>query len=126
VLLLGGLGTLALLLAVIGIYGVVSYSVSQRTQEIGVRMALGATQRDVLRLVIGQVAVLICAGVAVGVAASLALGSVMQTLLYEVSPRDPMTMTSIAALLAGVAIVASAVPARRATRVDPLVALRAE
>jgi putative ABC transport system permease protein len=126
VVLLGGLGALALVLAVIGIYGVVSYSVTQRTQEFGVRMALGATGRDVLRMVVGQVSALIGAGIAIGVGASLALGSVMQGLLFQVSPRDPWTMTAIAAILAAVAIVASLLPARRATRVDPLVALRAE
>jgi putative ABC transport system permease protein len=126
VVLLGGLGLLALVLAILGIYGVLSYSVTQRTQEFGVRMALGASRRDVLRMVIGQAGVLIGAGLAIGIVASLALGSVMQTLLFQVSPRDPVTMTAIAALLAGVAVAASVVPARRATRVDPLVALRAE
>ena len=126
VVLLGALGALALVLAIIGIYGVVSYSVTQRTQEIGVRMALGATRRDVLRMVVGQAGVLIGAGVAIGVAGSLAMGSVMQGLLFQVSPRDPMTMTAIAVLLTVVAVVASIVPARRATRVDPLVALRTE
>jgi putative ABC transport system permease protein len=125
-LLLGGLGALALGLAIIGIYGVVSYSVTQRTQEIGVRMALGATARDVLRMVVGQASVLIGIGVAIGIGASLALGSVMQGLLFQVSPRDPVTMSAIAALLSSVALAASVVPARRATRVDPLVALRAE
>jgi len=126
VVLLGGLGALALALAVIGIYGVVSYSVTQRTAEFGVRMALGATGRDVLKLVVGQVSALVGAGLAIGIGASLALGSVMQTLLYEVSPRDPLTMTAIGLLLAVVALAAGIVPARRATRVDPLVALRAE
>jgi len=126
VMLLSGLGGLALLLAVIGIYGVVSYSVAQRTQEIGVRMALGATGRDVLRLVVGQAIALVVAGVAIGVGASLALGSVMRNLLFEVSARDPSTLVAIAAVLTAVGITASAVPAMRATRVDPLVALRAE
>ncbi|HVD91981.1 MAG TPA: ABC transporter permease [Vicinamibacterales bacterium] len=126
VMLLSGLGGLALLLAVIGIYGVVSYSVAQRTQEIGVRMALGATGRDVLRLVVGQAIALVVAGVAIGVGASLALGSVMRNLLFEVSAHDPSTLVAIAAVLTAVGITASAVPAMRATRVDPLVALRAE
>jgi len=126
VVLLGGLGALALVLAIVGIYGVVSYAVTQRTPEIGVRMALGATTGDVLRLVIGQAGTLIGAGIAIGIGASLALGSVMEGLLFQVSPRDPWTMTAIAAVLAAVAVVASIVPARRATRVDPLVALRAE
>jgi putative ABC transport system permease protein len=126
VLLLGGLGGLALLLAMIGIYGVVSYSVAQRTQEIGVRMALGATRRDVLGMVARQAIALIGAGLVIGVGAALALGSVMQNMLFEVSPRDPATLTAIVLVLAAVGMIASFVPARRATRVDPIVALRAE
>jgi putative ABC transport system permease protein len=126
VLVLGGLGALALVLAVIGIYGVVSYSVAQRIHEIGVRMALGATRSDVLRMVAGQAVALIAAGVAIGAAVSLALGAVMETLLFEISARDPATLVSIAAILGGVGFVASLVPAGRATRVDPLVALRTE
>ena len=125
-MLLTGLGALALVLAVIGIYGVVSYSVAQRTQEIGVRMALGATRRDVLRLVAGQAVALVAAGVAIGAVAALALGSVMESLLYEISPRDPATLAAIAAVLAAAGTLAGVMPARRATRVDPLVALRAE
>jgi putative ABC transport system permease protein len=126
VVLLGGLGALALLLAVIGIYGVVSYDVTQRTPEIGLRMALGATRRDVVRMVVGHAGALVGAGVVVGILASLALGSVMRTLLFQISPRDPLTMGAIAALLAVVAVLASVVPARRATRIDPLDALRAD
>jgi putative ABC transport system permease protein len=126
VLLLSGLSGLALVLAVIGIYGVLSYSVAQRTQEIGVRMALGATRDDVLRMVVGQAVVLIAAGVVIGAGLSLALGSLMRNLLFEVSPYDPLTLAAIGAVLALVGLVASVVPARRATRVDPLVALRAE
>jgi putative ABC transport system permease protein len=126
VILLTGLGGLALLLAVIGIYGVVSYSVARRTQEIGVRMALGATRGDVLRMVVGEALTLIAAGVVIGVGASLALGSVIGTLLFEVSPRDPATLVAIGSVLAIVGLLASVMPARRATRVDPLVALRAE
>jgi putative ABC transport system permease protein len=123
---LGGLGALALLLATIGVYGVVSYTVTQRTREIGVRMALGATRRDVLRMVVAQVAALVAAGVVTGLAASMVLGSAVRTLLYQVSPHDPLTLGAVAALLAAVAIVAGVIPAWRATRVDPLVALRAE
>jgi putative ABC transport system permease protein len=126
VILLSGLGALAMLLAVIGIYGVVSYSVAQRTQEIGVRMALGATRRDVLRMVVGQAFTLIAAGIVIGVAGSLALGSTLRSMLYEMSPRDPATLAAIAAVLAIVGVIASVMPARRATRVDPLIALRAE
>ena len=126
VMLLAGLGGLALLIAVIGIYGVVSYSVVQRTQEIGVRMALGATRRHVLRMVVGQASRLIVAGVALGVGISLALGSVMRTLLFQVSEHDPWTFAAIAVVLVVVGLVASVMPARHATRVDPLVALKAE
>jgi putative ABC transport system permease protein len=126
VMLLSGLGGLALLLAVIGIYGVVSYSVTQRTREIGVRMALGATRRDVMRMVVGQASILIAAGVVIGAAASLALGSLMRNMLFEASARDPVTLGFIATALIVVALVASVLPARRATRVDPLVALRTE
>jgi putative ABC transport system permease protein len=126
VMLLGGLGGLALLLAMIGIYGVVSYSVAQRTQEIGVRMALGATRRNVLGMVARQAIALIGAGLIIGVGAALALGSVMQKMLFEVSPRDPVTLGAIVAVLAVVGMIASVVPARRATRVDPIVALRTE
>jgi putative ABC transport system permease protein len=124
--LLSGLGGIALLLALIGIYGVVSYSVAQRTQEIGVRMALGATRKSVFHLVVGHTMALVAAGIVLGVAGGLALGSVMRTLLYQVSARDPWTFAAIAALLAVVGLAASIVPARRATRVDPLVALRTE
>jgi putative ABC transport system permease protein len=126
VILLGGLGGLALLLAIIGIYGVVSYSVVQRTQEIGVRMALGASGNHVLQMVVKQALALIAAGVVIGTGASVALGSVMRSLLFEVSPRDPATLAAIAGSLALVGLVASLVPALRATRVDPLTALRSE
>ena len=114
------------MLAVIGIYGVISYSVAQRTQEIGVRMALGATSGDVLRMVVGQGALLITAGVVIGAGAAFALGSAMRSLLFEVSERDPATVAAIALLLTAVGLIASIVPARRATRVDPLTALRSE
>jgi putative ABC transport system permease protein len=124
VLLLGGLGGLALVLAVVGIYGVISYSVAQRTQEIGVRMALGATRRDVMRLVVGRAMGLVMAGVVVGVVAGLAAASVVRTMVFQVSERDPWTFGAIAALVAVVGFISSAVPARRASRVDPVVALR--
>ena len=126
VMLLGGLGGLALLLAIIGIYGVVSYSVTQRTQEIGVRMALGATRTDVMRMVVGQAGIPIAAGVVIGAGASLGLESVMRNMLFQISARDPVTLGLIATLLVLVGLVASVVPARRATRVDPLVALRTD
>jgi putative ABC transport system permease protein len=124
VVLLASLAGLALALALIGVYGVVAYSVAQRTAEIGVRMALGATRRDVLRLVIGRATLLILAGVVVGVGGGLALSSALRTMLYQVSERDPTTFVVGAAALTVVGLVAAVLPARRATRVDPVVALR--
>jgi predicted permease len=127
VIMLATFGGLALLLAAIGLYGVASYSVSQRTRELGVRMALGAQPSNVLRLVLGHGLLLIAIGLAVGVAAALGLSSVMpQELLPNVSARDPWTFIATSGMLAGVALVASYIPARRATRIDPLIALKTE
>jgi predicted permease len=117
---------LALALAAIGIYGVMSYAIARRTREIGIRIALGAQPRDVRRLVIGEGMRPVVAGVALGVAGALALTRLMRTLLYDVSPSDPMTLGAVAFLLTAVALVAAWVPARRATRVDALEALRSE
>ena len=120
------LAAAALVLAAVGIYGVIAYAVGARTREIGVRMALGAEPRDVLQLVVGQAAVLIAIGLSLGLAGTLALTGLMSQLLFEVPPHDPVTMSAATAGLALVALAASYVPGRRAARVDPAVALRAE
>ena len=119
-------GLLALVLAAIGIYGVLSYSVSRRTREIGVRLALGATRADVLRVVMREGLTMTTVGVVIGIAAAIGLSRFLAGLLYQISPADPLTHVAVAATLMLVAVAATAVPARRATRVDPLVSLRAE
>ena len=125
-MLLGSFAVLALVLATLGIYGIVSYSATERTREIGVRMALGAQSGDVFKMMVGQGIMLTGAGLALGVVASLAMTRLMGGLLYRVTTTDPITFAGVSVLLAGVAVLAAYLPARRATRVDPLVALREE
>jgi putative ABC transport system permease protein len=126
VMLLLAFGALALTLAAIGTYGVIAYSVNQRTQEIGIRMALGASRQDVLRMVVGGGLRLAIAGVLIGVVLSLAAGRFISTLLFGVRASDPLTFSAVAAALLATAVFAAWIPARRATRVDPMVALRYE
>jgi putative ABC transport system permease protein len=123
---LGIFASLALLLAAIGLYGVMSYTVTQRTNEIGIRVALGANPRDVMKLVVRQGMALVLVGVAVGVIASLGLARLIDTLLVDVRPTDPLTFSISGLLLVVVALLACWIPARRAARVDPMVALRQE
>jgi ABC-type antimicrobial peptide transport system permease subunit len=124
--LVGIFAGLAVLLAAIGTYGVISYSVGQRTSEFGLRMALGAKQSDVLRLVLSQAARLAIAGIVCGLAASLLLARVLKSLIFEVSPLDPPTFAAVALMVTAMALIACYIPARRATHAEPMAALRAE
>jgi putative ABC transport system permease protein len=124
--LLGIFAGVALLLASIGIYGVMAYTFSQRTNEIGIRMAMGAQRGDILRIAVSEGAMIVVFGVTAGLMGSLILTRFLQTMLFDVKPNDPITFAAISGLLAAVTLAACFVPARRATRVDPLVALRHE
>ena len=123
---LGGFALVALLLASAGLFGVVSYSVSQRTAEFGTRMALGASAWDVIRLVAGHSLALVAVGLVVGLVGGIGVGYAMGSMLFGTSPADPATMAGIVALLSVVAVIATALPAWRAARIDPVVALRAD
>jgi putative ABC transport system permease protein len=126
VLLLGSFAVLALVLAIVGIFGVMSYAVTQQTREIGIRIALGADRAAVVGMVLGHAMLLAGTGLVIGLATALALARTMSTMLFELSPTDPLTFGAVTVLLGVVALLSSYLPARRATRVDPVVALRAE
>jgi putative ABC transport system permease protein len=123
---IGSFATLALILAIVGLYGLISHMVLQRTREIGIRVALGAQRRDILKMVLRQGILATLAGVAIGIVAALALTRLLSSLLFGITPGDWVTFSSVAVLLLAVALVACSIPARRATRVDPIVALRYE
>jgi putative ABC transport system permease protein len=125
-LLLGAFAGMAVCLAALGIFGVMSYAVVQRSREIGIRVALGAHPHDVRRMVLGQALLLTGLGVGVGLMGALAFSRAIASLLFQLSPTDPATLAGVGLVLTAVALVASYLPARRATRVDPLTALRSE
>ena len=121
-----GFGLVALFLAAVGIYGVLAYMVAQRTKEIGIRIALGGSRKKIFRLVLGEGLLLLGAGFAIGLAGTVVLSRYLAAELFGIRPLDPFVLASVASILAAVALVASVLPAQRATRVDPIVALRQE
>jgi ABC-type antimicrobial peptide transport system permease subunit len=125
-MLLGVFGVIALMIAAVGIYGVMAYSVGQRTMEFGIRLALGASRANILRDVLSRGMKVVGLGLVIGLGAALVLGQIVQSMLYNVSPRDPLTLTAIIVLLLLVSFFACLLPARRATKVNPIEALRAE
>jgi putative ABC transport system permease protein len=125
-ILLGAFAGVALLLALVGVHGVISYAVSERTREIGVRMALGAQPADILRMVLGQGARMVAVGTSIGLLAALSIGRFLQSLLYEIRAVDVLTYACVTSFVVFVTLLACWIPARRAMRVDPMVALRYE
>jgi ABC-type antimicrobial peptide transport system permease subunit len=125
-ILLSVFSTLALVLSAVGIYGVISYLTGQRTHEIGIRVALGASASDVLRMIVGEGMRITLIGVGIGVVAALGLTRLITKIIYGVGANDPLTFIGVAVLLSGVALIACYIPARRAMRVDPIIALRYE
>ena len=126
VFVLGAFACLALILAAVGLYGVVAYGVTQRTNEIGIRIALGAEPRGIQRLVVVQSLRMVLIGLGLGLVGAVAVTGILRSLLYEVKPRDPMTFAGVTILLLAVALAAAFIPARRASHVDPVLALRTE
>lgn len=123
---LGAFAVAALIMAMVGIYGVIAYLVTQRTHEIGIRMALGAQQSDILVLILRQGMTLVLTGIAVGIVGALGLSRLMKSLLFEIGPTDSLTLIAVPMFLASTALLASYIPARRATKIEPMVALRDE
>jgi ABC-type antimicrobial peptide transport system permease subunit len=119
-------GAMALVLGIVGIYGVIAYAVTQRTREIGIRMALGAQRRGILRLILGEVAVVVAIGVVIGTGLTLAGSKAASSMLFQLKPRDPLTLAMAVMILTAIGLLASLVPARRASRLDPMAALRNE
>ena len=122
----GGFGVVAALLTMVGLYGLVAYAVTRRTAEIGIRMALGATRRDIARLLVGETGLLLAVGAACGIGLAVAGGRFAAALLFQVPPHDPVSLAGAVGLLALIAVCASYFPARRATRIEPVTALRAD